>query len=459
MSELLTIKQIKDSENRYIKKNSFNKLINNASQKIYEFIKNNFKNKKILFICGPGNNGVDGKLTYELLNKRKFIYVLDKNKDLKLENLQNEINKADIIFDCIFGIGLNKKVEGKFRLAIELINKSKRNVVSVDIPSGINSDSGRLMGVSVDADMTLAMGSLKPGYFLLPGKEKIGKLVFLDLSLLNLAKRDPDIKLIEKTYLKEIIPKLSLGINKYDKGHVLVLGGEMSGASRLVAYAARKSGCGLSTILVDKKNLKYYSTCEPGTIVKQFKNDYLFKENILVLGPGLGKEFSRQKIKNLIRSFLGYIVIDADAISIFENHKKDFYDLLKARKNIVITPHEGEFKRVFKIVNQSKIISSLKASKMIKNCVLFKGNDTVIAFPSSKIWINSSSDNGLATAGSGDILCGIIAGLLAQKVNFEKAIIASVWIQNEISKSKTNVVVEDFLKAIPEVINALKNNN
>ena len=135
--------------------------------------------------------------------------MLDKNKDLKLENLQNEINKADIIFDCIFGIGLNKKVEGKFRLAIELINKSKKNVVSVDIPSGINSDSGRLMGVSVDADITLAMGSLKPGYFLLPGKEKIGKLVFLDLSLSIFTKKKSRYQIdrkniFEKNYSKVI---------------------------------------------------------------------------------------------------------------------------------------------------------------------------------------------------------------------------------------------------------------
>ena len=170
MTKLPTINQIKESEDRYIKKYSHNKLINNASQKIYKFIKNNIKNKNILFVCGPGNNGLDGKLTHDLLKRRKSIYFSAKQKDLELIYLKNQLKDADIIFDCLLGTGLNRKVQGKFRSVIELINKSKKKVISVDIPSGINGDSGEIMGISIDADMTLAMGFLKPGYFLLPGK-------------------------------------------------------------------------------------------------------------------------------------------------------------------------------------------------------------------------------------------------------------------------------------------------
>ncbi len=456
MTELLTIKQIKDSEDIYIKKYSFNKLINQASQKIYEFILNKFKNESILFICGPGNNGLDGKLTYGLLKKKKFIYDVKRDEDIKLKNLANLINKVDVIFDCVFGTGLNRNIGVKFKSAIELINNSKKKVVSIDIPSGINGDTGKIMGSSVKADITLAMGFLKPGYFLLPGKERTGKLVKLKLNLSISSERNPEISLIEKPYLKNLIPKLPLNINKYHKGHVLVLGGEMSGASRLVAYAARKSGCGLSTILVDKKHLKYYLSSEPGTIIKQFKNNYSFKEDVLVLGPGLGKTFSRTKVLNFIKYFQGCIIIDADAISIFKDHRKDFLNLIKTKKKLILTPHEGEFKKIFKISKKSKIHSCLEATKISKNSILFKGNDTVVVFPSLKIWINNISNNNLATAGSGDVLCGIIAGLIAQKVKFEKAILASVWIQNEISRSNENIVVEDFIRKIPKAINSLK---
>jgi NAD(P)H-hydrate epimerase len=459
MTKILTINQIKDSENRYIKKHSYGKLINSASKKIQEYIINNLKDKNILFICGPGNNGHDGRLASKLLKKKNSIFEIVKNNEIDFKNLDILLRKADVVFDCIFGTGLSRKIEGAHKKLVELINDSKKNIISVDIPSGINGDSGEIMGQAIKADLTLAMGFFKPAHFLLPGKEKVGKLILLNLKLVSSLKRTPEINLIQKSYFKDSLPEFSLSINKYNRGHVLVLGGEMSGASRLVAYSARKSGCGLSTIMVDKKNLKYYLQVDPGTIIKQFKNNYSFNEDVLVLGPGLGKKFSRRKIANFINAFKGPIIIDADAISIFKDHRNSFYDLLKKKKNILLTPHDGEFKRIFGISSKSKIINCLKASNTVNNCILYKGNDTVVSLPSNKVWLNKTKGNRLATAGTGDVLCGIIAGLVAQKVDFEKAILISLWIQNEISKKKEHVVVEDFISQIPLVMNSLKNNN
>ena len=455
--KLYTINQIKESENIYIKKNSLNKLFDNATTKIITFIKKNYKKKKILFVCGPGNNGMDGKLTYKKLSDKYDvnIFTIDKNHKTDFNKLKNLINNTEIIFDCIFGTGLNKQIHGNNKKIIELINKSNKQIVAIDIPSGLSGDSGERMGTCIIAETTLAMGFLKPGYFLQPAKEFIGKLELLDLGL-PVPNFKPNIKLIKKKNIKNI-PSHNSNINKYDKGHVLVIGGEMAGASRLVAYSSRKTGCGLSTISVEEKNLKFYSQTEPGTIIKIINKSDLINKDVLVIGPGLGKSFKTKKLLEIIDLFHGPKILDADAISIFENKKKQFSKFLMKQKNFILTPHTGEFKRVFKYSKKlSKINNCLIASKQINNCILLKGNDTVIAFPDENIWINNLANQNLATAGSGDVLCGIIAGLLAQKMTIEDAVPASLYIQSKISKSKKNVVVEDFIGEIPIAINSLK---
>ncbi len=448
-------------ENKYIQKYSFNKLINKAAKKISKFIEKQYLDKKILFVCGPGNNGEDGKLTYKLLKSKikTKTFCINKKQKIDISKLERLINETEIIFDCIFGTGLNKNISGKFCKVFELINHSKKHIVSVDIPSGINSDSGCVMNLCINANTTLAMGSLKPGYFLIPGKCFLGKIIEMDLDLGSPSKIEPKISLIKKSSFKNKLPEHKLMIHKYDKGHVMVLGGKMAGASRLVAYSARKVGCGLSTITVDEDNMSFYSGSEPGTIIKRLVVSEINNAQVLVIGPGLGKDYNKKKIVDIIKLFVGPIIIDADAISLFKGFEKEFYNLLKTKEKIIITPHFGEFKRVFNFISMSKIDMCIEASKLINNCVLLKGNDTVIAFPNNKIWINNLANNNLATAGTGDLLCGILAGLLAQNMDFSYAILASVWIQSRISKSKNDVVVEDFLKQIPFVIDSLKKNN
>ena len=291
---LYTINQIKESENIYIKKYSLNKLFDNATTKIVTFIKKTYNKKKILFVCGPGNNGMDGKLTYNKLSEKHdvSIFTVDRNIEINLQKLKSLIKNTEIIFDCFFGIGLNKKISGNNKKIIDLINKSNKEIVAVDIPSGLSGDSGEKMGTCIIADTTLAMGFLKPGYFLQPAKEFIGKLELLNLGLPE-PNFKPNIKLINKKNINNI-PCHNSNINKYDKGHVLVIGGEMAGASRLVAYSSRKTGCGLSTISVEEKNLKFYSQTEPGTIIKIFNNSDLNNKDVLVIGPGLGKGFKKK---------------------------------------------------------------------------------------------------------------------------------------------------------------------
>ena len=460
-NRILTIEQIKESENQFICKNSEEQLLNIAGEKIAIFLLNKFKNKTLLFVCGKGNNGQDGVKASIFLGEKikNKVFSVSKNYSKKnLNTLQSNIKSHEIIVDCLFGTGLNRTLSKFHQKIIEIINKSQKKIISIDIPSGLNSDTGQPLGSSVIAHMTICMGFYKPAHFLIPSKNNCGKKVLLKLPLKTPTKMSPKIHLLKNEKIYKNLPKHNNSINKYDKGHVVVIGGVMSGAARIVAFASRKVGAGLSTILVNPDHLKFYSKCEPGTIVAEYSDNHLLKKDVLVIGPGLGKDYDKNFIKKIILEFKGKIIVDADAMSIFENQRNEFHQLIKKKKSLILTPHKGEFKKIF-YSSQNKLLDCFNASKLISNIVLYKGNDTVISSPNGNVWINSDASNSLATAGSGDLLCGIISGLVAQKMKIDKSVLAAVCIQNDLSNRKKNVVVEDFLTDIQLVMNTIKNNN
>ena len=459
------IKQVIESEKRFIKKYSTKKIFELAAFKITEFINKNFSKKKIFFICGPGNNGRDGIYSNALLKKKKIntkVYEISKEYNIFSEKKLNELlEESDVVVDCIFGLGLNRKIQNKFKKIIQLINCCKNKVIiSIDLPSGINSDSGDILGISVKANITLAMGVYKPAHFLNPSKNYCGEVSLLNLNLPNLKKNIyPQIFLLEKKILENKFPSFPSNIHKYNKGHVHVIGGVMAGASRIVAYSARKTGCGLSSIIINDKDLKFYSGTEPGTIIRSSKDKIDSKKaDCLVIGPGLGKSFSKKQFLEILKKYQCPIIIDADAFNIFKNYKEQFYKVLQKRKNVILTPHEGEFQRIFNQKND-KISNCLQASKLIFNNIVLKGNDTIVAFQDQMVWINNNASSSLATAGSGDMLCGIMSSLIAQKMEIKYSILASIYIHGQLSKQRNCSTVEDFMKKIPQVFRYLKNNN
>ena len=459
--KILKISQVIDSENEFILKNSEKKLFDLATKKLKKYIQKNIINKKILFVCGPGKNGVDGIKTQKLLKSKKSLtYLINKEKDSNLIKLTNQINDCDIIFDCIFGIGLNRKLDKTFFKIINMINSSNKKIISIDIPSGINPDTGENFGANINADHTLAMGFFKPAHFLLPAKKYIGKLKVINLNLKLPRILKPDISIINKKTIPNFQLIQEMGINKYDKGHVCVFGGKMSGAARIVAMASRKIGAGLSTISIEKKYLNYYTKTEVGTIVEIIKDSSLYKKNVFVIGPGLGKDYKKAKICKILETVKEPVILDADAISIFKNDRDKFYSILMKKKNVILTPHKGEFCRVFEYNNKkSKIENCINASKLIKNTIIFKGNDTVVCFPNGKVYLDIESKNSLATAGSGDMLCGMIAGLISQGIRIEDSILVSIFLQSQISQEKNKTIVEDFIELIPKTLNLIKNSN
>ena len=437
-NRILTIEQIKESENQFICKNSEEQLLNIAGEKIAIFLLNKFKRKTLLFVCGKGNNGQDGVKASIFLGEKikNKVFLVPKNYSKKnLNTLQSNIKSHEIIVDCLFGTGLNRTLSKFHQKIIEIINESQKKIISIDIPSGLNSDTGQPLGSSVIAHMTICMGFYKPAHFLIPSKNNCGEKVLLKLPLKTPTKMSPKIHLLKNEKIYKSLPKHNNSINKYDKGHVVVIGGVMSGAARIVAFASRKVGAGLSTILVKPDHLKYYSKCEPGTIVAEYSDNHLLKKDVLVIGPGLGKDYDKNFIKKIILEFEGKIIVDADAISIFENQRNEFHQLIKKKKSLILTPHKGEFKKIF-YSSQNKVLDCFNASKLVSNIVLYKGNDTVISSPNGNVWINSDASNSLATAGSGDLLCGIISGLVAQKMKIDISVLAAVCIQNDLSNRK-----------------------
>ncbi|MDC3176394.1 NAD(P)H-hydrate dehydratase, partial [Alphaproteobacteria bacterium] len=225
--------------------------------------------------------------------------------------------------------------------------------------------------------------------------------------------------------------------------------GEMSGAARIVALSARKIGAGLSTIKIEKNQLLNYAGTEPGTIVNFSEKIQINDYDLVVLGPGLGKKYSLSKILKILRDFKKTIILDADALSIFEKKKEHLFSILKKRTKTILTPHEGEFKRLFGEIKNDKLSAALLASKKTNSTIIFKGNDTVVAFPNEDVFINDGANSSLATAGTGDMLCGMIGGLICQGMEIKHSILYAIFIQNKLSNNTNNTIVEDFINDIP----------
>ena len=450
---ILTKKQIIQSENNYISKNPRQNIMALASEEIWNKLSPFLKAKKTLFLCGSGKNGEDGKMLFNLAKKKfdaEFIK-FKKNSDLKsyFSKLKKTLSNYDFLIDALFGIGINRNIGETYAYLFDLINNSKNKIISIDVPSGINPDTGEIMGHCINADITMAINFLKPAYFLQPGKVKCGKIILVDLGIKAIKNRIPNIKLINKNLIKKKRKQISLDIHKYRKGSLLVFSGIMLGAARLVALSARKIGAGLSTIKMHKKFKKYSFEIEPGTIIKYGEKFNIDKYNAFVIGPGLGLKYSKKKILKSLENKIPS-VIDADALTLFENKKNFFYKFLKNRNNQILTPHHGEFKKIFNIKSSDKITSSIIAAKLTNSVIIYKGNDTVIA-DNNNIYLNNSAQISLATAGTGDILAGIIGGLLSQNYSLIDASLLGVWVHSKLSCKKKNIIAEDFVSSIKPI--------
>ena len=483
---ILTCKDHNDLDKKTIKKYiSGINLMENAGKEIFKFIKNKFdKSKKINILCGPGNNGGDGFVVERLLKENNF-----KNVNLfctvKKNNLKNDaklafekgskdiknisklhISKNDLIIDSLFGSGLKKNISGKLKKIIKKINLKRPYCISVDLPSGINGDSGEIYGIAIKSNTTITFTKKKPGHLLSPGTDYSGEVLVKNIGI-DLNKLFYKAKIFENhpSNWKNDFPWPNNNSHKYKRGFSLIIcGDKMTGASRLAARGAARIGCGMICLGVPRKRFDIYSTENPIALIESLDNEKDLKKilkdkriNTVLIGPGLGISEKKFKlIKNVVNKKNRIIVLDADAL------KNNFKKIISIRKtNIVVTPHDGEFNHMLKALNIKKKNNRIEnASNFVKKTkinLILKGNTTIICSVDGRISINKNTSPFLATGGSGDVLAGMVTGLISQKMNIFEAACAAVWIHGEIAKTKgPGLIAEDLTEMIPNILKKLK---
>ncbi|MBV2144466.1 NAD(P)H-hydrate dehydratase [Falsochrobactrum sp. TDYN1] len=440
----------------------------------------------IAVFCGPGNNGGDGYVAAQFLREagrdvvcfsagqprpgtdamRASIFYKGEVRSL------DEFALTDFagVIDALYGAGLSRPVGGVEANAINTLNASGLPVIAVDLPSGVSGESGAVVGVAVMARATVTFFRKKPGHLLQPGRSYCGVLHLADIGIADevLNQIRPDtFENMPQLWLKKL-PALDVNAHKYSRGHAVVFSGSAhsTGAARLAAMAAARSGAGAVTLLSPPDALAVNAYHLTSIMLRETRspNDAEgFVENRKVasalLGPGYGSpSIARGNILALLAAQNGLkgFVLDADGITAFENRPEELFGAKRNGATLVLTPHEGEFARLFPDIaesgSMSKTTKAREAASRANAIIVFKGPDTVIAAPEGHAAINANGTPALATAGSGDVLAGMICGLLAQGMPAFEAASASVWIHADAARRfGRGLIAEDLPELIPAV--------
>ncbi len=475
MERLLTAEQMRFADEYTINQLGVPQevLVERAGFAVVEEITKRFFGGRVLVCVGKGNNGADGRVIANLLGKRHGFAVATLNVDNGIFKLLEK--KFDIIVDCIFGTGLNRTVEGKYKEAIEKINESGAFVVSCDIASGLNSDNGKVMGACVKADLTVAIQEFKIGQFLNDGRDYSGEIVAKDIGISiwddNVAHR-----LRKKDVAKYFAPR-ARNVNKGNFGKACVIGGSDSyPGSILLSYnalVALKMGTGYSYLAVPKSLVNTALTVCPECIVTKFdydtdsidlkELDKLFICQSIAIGMGMtDSEKTYSVVKYLLENYKGRLIIDADGINVLAKYGTQVLNNKKCE--VVLTPHVGEFARLIKTEKEQVLENPVKFTRDFASkfgiTVILKSAVSVIS-NGEFTFINTSGNPGMAKAGSGDVLSGVIAGLFARGLSGAYgAAVASLLFGlagEEACKEQNEytLTASDIIKVLPKVINDL----
>ncbi len=417
-----------------------------------------------LVLCGPGNNGGDGAVAARLLARAgwpvsvAFLAPPAPGTDASgaaarwharphgpdVAFVPGEALRAALVIDAVFGAGLSRDLDP---LVSDTLAAAAR-VLAVDVPSGLDGATGLARGRVRAAWRTVTFVRAKPGHLLLPGRALCGTLCVADIAM-------PDAALGEALARGPRawrnapglwrVPVLGAEDHKYTRGHVTVLGGAaMTGAARLAAGAARRGGAGLVT-LAASGSAATYRAGEPGLIVSEEPLAALLEDsrrNAWVFGPGLGHDEAARALPDLLAAGRE-VVVDADALTACAGHPE------RLRGAAILTPHAGEFARVFGPIGPDRVAAVRAAAALTGAVVLLKGSDTIVASPDGRVAINDSAPPWLATAGSGDVLAGLAASLLGQGMARFEAACAAVWLHGRAGAlAGQGMLAEDLLAHI-----------
>jgi ADP-dependent NAD(P)H-hydrate dehydratase / NAD(P)H-hydrate epimerase len=463
-------------------------LMLSAGQAVAEAATDVVEEGPILIVAGPGNNGGDGFVAAAELaaQGREVSIVLMCDRDALqgdaasaargwkypvLPFTPQAIGKPALIIDALFGAGLSRPVEGEAREVIEAINANGAPVLAVDLPSGVNGTSGAVMGIGVRAAETVTFFRKKPAHLLLPGRAYCGRVRVADIGIDARVLDEIRPKAFENTprYWRRPFPVPRLDGHKYTRGHALILSGGVAstGAARLAARGALRAGSGLATLATPRDALAVNAAALTAVMVRAVDTAFEFAEelsdkrfNACVIGPGAGVGARTVDFVHTALSAQRSVVLDADALTSFAEAPERLFESIKAShdQQVVLTPHEGEFPRLFsdlsnKTPGRSKLERVRAAAERSGAVVLLKGPDTTVAAPDGRATIAANAPPWLATAGAGDVLAGIIAGFLAQGVAAFEAASIGVWMHGEAAREAgPGLIAEDLPETLPAVI-------
>lgn len=447
--------------------------------------------QSVLVLCGPGNNGGDGFVAARILAERGCRVTLalageraalKEDAALAADSWTGPIAaiddtdpaRHDLAVDALFGAGLRRPISGELAALVERVNAAGCPVVAVDVPSGVHGDTGLTDGPAIRADETVTFFRLKPAHLLQPGRGLCGVTTLADIGIRPEIAFAPDWSLPSAfrnapALWRAHLPRHAAGVHKYARGAVAVSAGGLSGvgAPRLGAHAALRIGAGLVTIICRPEALAVHAARGPDALMQIAAADVSAfeaalvarKVDALLIGPALGlDDEARSWVAAALRG-AAPCVFDADALSHIGAQRPDFTDLLRQRAGaVVLTPHEGEFKRLFGDApgfepGRGKLERARQAARQTGAVVVLKGPDTVIAAPDGRAVINDTGSPALATAGSGDVLGGIVAGLLAQKMPAFEAACAAVWLHGRAGETLgMGLVADDLPTALPRLL-------
>ena len=393
---------------------------------------------RTLVLAGPGNNGGDGLVAARYLAGAGWPVQVRRLAEARLADVQ----RAELVVDSLFGAGLSRDVTGH---AAALLAAAKR-IVAVDVPSGLDGATGQVRGFAPQAELTITFFRKKPGHLLYPGRALCGELVLCDIGMPETVLDEIKPQTWENTPALFTLPKRAATGHKYSAGDVTVLAGNLPGAARLACAAARRAGAGMVTLAAQTP----MALPEAGLILRTDKLETLLQDErrqTWVAGPGLGMDTAGTALATLLAAGERKIVADADALTACTGAPE------RLRGVSVITPHAGEFTRVFGPIGTDKLAAARRAAAQCGAVVVLKGADTVIAAPDGRAAINANAPPHLATGGTGDVLAGLIAALLAQGMAPFEAACAGVWLHGEAGqKAGPGLLAEDLPPLLPQLM-------
>jgi ADP-dependent NAD(P)H-hydrate dehydratase / NAD(P)H-hydrate epimerase len=424
-------------------------LMERAGQAVAEAVWRFGGGQPTLILCGPGNNGGDGYVAARRLMERGLdvrvaacsepmteVAIAARNRWTGAVEQLEEAQPAPVLVDALFGTGLTRPLDAKIRNPLKRLADSARYILAVDVPSGVGTDDGTDLG-GASADVTLALGSLKPAHVLFPAARLCGLTKIQDIGILTSS--------VMHVLNRPILPAPAAQDHKYRRGLAAVVGGQMIGAGVLAARAAmRIAGY---VVAVNLKGLG------PDALVHREWSEIASDDRVgaLLIGPGLGRDANARKQLDHAMHTVHPLVLDADAIRLLAD--AELLNLRRRSTPMIMTPHSGEFDALFGNGPGSKIDRARAAAAKSGAVMVLKGADTVIAAPDGRARVSVGAPGWLASAGTGDVLAGLIAGCLANSLAPFEAASAAVWLHTEAARiAGPGLIADDLSAAVPEAI-------